>query len=286
MIEKTGEKDLTSATRTFNWVLSKLIKGIENNGEIVKAGIWQASSQFQDEIMYVKRNTQLVVPVGDIELNRIGADLNWAEAHFQERISGKPTNPGETYKYWPYAQFKDGNDPYQDGDVFSHTYQERFWPKHAGPKPIRKQIEKEPPKFEGYTPHKGIRYEYGDLDDVINQLKGNPLTRQAWLPIFFPEDTGAVHKQRVPCTLGYYFWVQGGKLHCNYVIRSCDVLRHFRNDIYLTSRLLQYIANCIDCKYGTMNFMCFNLHIFRNDLFALKKKELKLWTELVEKTSI
>jgi len=67
----------------------------------------------------------------------------------------------------------------------------------------------------------------------------------------------------------------------NYTIRSCDALRHFRNDVYLTCRLLQYVAGELNLMVGEVNFIIFNFHVFKNDLFALKKKELKIWKELV-----
>ena len=243
--------------------IESIIDTLMKYGKETKSGTWQANALFEDEIMLVRRNVIFPLKIGDVDLNKLGADLPWAEEHFQERIGGEPTNPGEAYRTWPYAKFKDGEDPYQDGSIFSHTYQERFWPKEAGKRPFL---------F-------GIRYEVGDLQDVINQLKENPLTRQAYLPIFFPEDTGAVHKQRVPCTLGYYFWVEEGVLHMNYTIRSCDALRHFRNDVYLTCRLLQYVAGELNLMVGEVNFIIFNFHVFKNDLFALKKKELKIWKE-------
>jgi len=246
--------------------IESIIDTLTKYGVETKSGTWQANQLFEDQVMLVRRNVIFILELTEVDLDKIGADLPWAEDHFQERISGKPTNPGEAYKTWPYAKFKDGEDPYQDGKMFSHTYQERFWPKEAGYIP-------------GGYKARGIRYFYGDLQDVINQLKENPLTRQAYLPIFFPEDTGAVHKQRVPCTLGYYFWVKDGVLYMNYTIRSCDALRHFRNDVYLTCRLLQYVAGELNLMVGEVNFIIFNFHVFKNDLFALKKKELKIWKE-------
>lgn len=250
-----------------NRAIKHHIDYLVNNGKKTKSGIWQANESFKDHNMLVRRNLSFTFVMEDLELDHIGADLPWAEDHFQERIGGKPTNPGETYKYWPYANFSEENDPYKDGKQFSHTYQERFWPKRADD--LRGD-------------RKGIRYTMGDLEDVINQLRDNPLTRQAYLPIFFPEDTGAVHGQRVPCTLGYYFWIEDEKLHCNYIIRSCDALRHFRNDIYLTGRLLQYVANRLELEFGELHFFMFNFHVFENDLYALKKKETKLWERLKE----
>jgi hypothetical protein len=85
------------------------------------------------------------------------------------------------------------------------------------------------------------RYPYGDLDDVVSLLAREPYTRQSYLPVWFPEDTGAVPGERVPCTLGYHFILRRGQLHCFYPMRSCDLLRHFRNDVYMAVRLTQWI---------------------------------------------
>jgi thymidylate synthase len=209
--------------------------------------------------------------------NQTSCDLPWAEYHFLERVSGLPTNPGETYKYWPYHKNLDQSE-YKD-EIFSHTYQERIWPKYPGNAQFRgfskAQIEA--------SPNMGIRFEFGDLKDVINLLKENPLTRQAYLPIWFPEDTWAANNsKRVPCTLGYYFWIEDNKLHCNYIIRSCDLLRHFRNDVYLTARLLKHISQELGKEMGTLTMCIFNLHLFVNDVYAFNKKELKIsnrWKE-------
>ena len=139
---------------------------------------------------------------------------------------------------------------------FTHTYQERYWP--AG---------------------RGIRYDYGDLDDVVALLLRQPYTRQAWLPIFFPEDTGAVHRGRIPCTLGYQFMLRDDRLHMWYVIRSCDYVRHFRDDLYLSARLLLWVLNelqeaelqndaeqvWVDVKPGIFHFHAFSLHYHLGD---------------------
>lgn len=169
----------------------------------------------------------------------IGPNLPWAEDHFQERVEGVPTNPGEEYKNWPW--WREGSekttmrqinqtDVDQYDLVFDHTYQERFWPKHAGER-VRAQI----------GPLEGIRYEYGDLEDVVDLLMREPMTRQAYLPIFFPEDTGAVHGGRIPCSLGYHFMLRNDRLHLWYEIRSCDYVRHFKDDVYLAARLLVWM---------------------------------------------
>lgn len=234
-----------------------------NAYKLRKAGLWQATELFADEQMRVLSNVILEVECPqDIDSTKelTKADMPWSEIHFQERVSGLPLNPGESYKIWPYNKFNSIDDPYLRGNKFSHTYMERFWPKA--------------------TKSQGINFfEVGDLNDVVQQLIENPLTRQAYLPVFFPEDTGSIHKQRVPCSLGYLFEDWGGVINCTYNIRSCDIFRHFRNDVYLAMRLMQYVSHRVNAKPGTLTMVINNLHLFQNDIYAFKKKELKLFKD-------
>lgn len=221
---------------------------------------WQGNpTTLENNTMLVQRNIliSMVIPPDTYTLvDTIKPDLPWAEDHFSERLAG-PTNPGKTYKYWPYHTDLDNDERYKKV-TFSHTYQERYYPQNAG----------------GNYKMKGIRFSYGGLNDVITLLRNNPTTRQAYLPIWFPEDTWAANNQeRVPCSLGYYFYIEHGLLHCNYTIRSCDLFRHFRNDIYLTARLLQTIAKAIEVPTGNLNMHIYNLHLFKNDLYPFKQKE-------------
>jgi hypothetical protein len=177
----------------------------------------------------------------------------WAEEHFLERTSGMPLNPPPSHERWPWSRH---NGNHQTDDKFSHTYPERMWPKHAGEvdchgsyvvsgpaniMPVDKYGQADDGR-QVCTGRGGIRFAYGDLADVVNLLVRSPLTRQAYLPIWFPEDTGAVHGQRVPCTLGYHFMIRNGVLSCRYYMRSCDLIRHFADDVYLAARLTQWIC--------------------------------------------
>ena len=264
---------MTKIYNTIEEVVESMQQPLHYN--IRKAGVWQATELFQDHDMRVLRNVILnsSIPLEPEWLNgKIKADQPWSEIHFRERVSGEPSNPGESYKVWPYNNFKDDNDPYIKGKKFSHTYMERFWPKHANQLPVGS------PTSDIYRDNKGIRYNLGDINDVIQQLRDNPLTRQAYLPIFFPEDTGAVHGERVPCTLGYLFEIWNGVLDITYYIRSCDIFRHFRNDVYLTMRLAQHVAYSTNTTVGNMSMHIANLHLFENDEYAFRKKETKLKT--------
>ena len=111
-----------------------------------------------------------------------------------------------------------------------------------------------------------------DARDVVAHLAHDPQSRQAYLPIWFPEDTGKT-TVRVPCTLGYHFIQRHKFLHCTYYIRSCDAVRHMRDDIYLTVRLQLWMLEqlrLIDpdwklVKPGLFTMHIVSLHMFRND---------------------
>lgn len=235
------------------------------HAEEVSVGEWQ-SQKVQDpaiSTMHELRNTSFTwhVPGGIVDLQqRVEPNLPWAEDHFQERVSGKPLNPPPSERYWPFAQ--SGNAAHKEGDKFSHTYPERFWPKYAGAEN----------HCEAGINH-GVRYEYGDLNDVVTQLKKSPHTRQAFLPVWFPEDTGAVHGGRVPCSLGYLFNIRRNRLHCVYYIRSCDFLRHFSDDVYMAGRLMQWMVEQVDTgiKTGELTMHINSFHVFRGDIPRMQR---------------
>lgn len=224
-------------------------------------GKWQAEDT--DLQTYELKNFVLETNIGSSmkEASRVcGADQPWAETHFQERISGQPLNPAPSYVDWPWHSKAEAERHVQAG-VFSHTYPERIWPRTVAAGRDANE--------EGF----GIRFPYGDLDDLIKLLQNDPFTRQAYLPIWFPEDTGAVDGQRVPCTLGYHFIRNGPFLDVNYFLRSCDLTRHFHNDVYFTARLLQHIVSkvaVLEDNYtvpfcGDITLFVSNLHLFKND---------------------
>jgi thymidylate synthase len=170
------------------------------------------------------------------DLSNIGADTEWADEHFAERIGGVPVNPPPSHVRWPHA-VRGNADHTTPSGAFDHTYPERFWPKWAS---------KPPNHPEHKWPIHGIRFAYGDLGDVVALLNRNVLTRQAFLPVWFPEDTGAAAGQRVPCTIGYHFIVTRlDTLDMVYYIRSCDMFRHFRNDVYLAVMLGRWMCERI-----------------------------------------
>lgn len=248
----------------YNQYPSVAIKEASNKlhdyGKIVKQETWQSVKSPDDTLELLNYVLTFPVPVDRIVLEKeVKPSLPWADHHFNERVSGKPVNPPPSSDYWP---FNPGSSNFKKNQSYSHTYPERFWPKFAG----------------GATRClEGVRFKYGDLRDVIDLLVKYPHTRQAYIPIWFPEDTGVVHNERVPCTLGYHLIMRGGFMHLNYYIRSCDILRHFRDDIYLACRLLLYTIDEVLKQNKTRVLLpgMFNMYITSLHCFAKEREVLK-----------
>lgn len=205
----------------------------------------------------------------------IQPNLPWADQHFiRERVSGEPLNPGTTWRTWPYAQSAARHRVGEEDDPpFDHSYAERYWPKFAG----KTQGGRISPTSEqpDIPPISGIRDEYGDLGDLIKLMGKDPYTRQGFLPVWFPEDlVGALNSRRVPCSLGYHFIQRNEELHCVYHMRSCDFIRHFRDDVYLTLRLQSWLLQTLRHYYpenwtrvrmGSFTMTMTSLHMFEQD---------------------
>lgn len=263
---------------------------LKRRGEKVDAGHWQGvKTGGRPDLVtqeYLNLSFECPIPAGAQSLaNELTVyedhhlNLPWVEDHFQERVSRDPSNPGVEFANWPHWKGQvEATQTYHEGRKlqFTHTYQERFWPKAAGDSVGGRNWD------EGET-NTGIRYEYGDLDDVIDLLRREPHTRQATFPIFFPEDTGAVHGGRIPCTLHYHFLLRDHRLHLWYAIRSCDAYRHFYDDLYMACRLCHFVLSelveremrsdapqtWVDVDPGTLYFTAYSFHVHMGDRHLL-----------------
>lgn len=241
---------MKSMTGTFpevhDWLTIQL-----SQAPVVYVGEWQAiSAGLPQEETIELEDVSFEIPIGGSDTDsfaaEIGPNLPWAEEHFLERVSGLPWNPPPSHVRWPFAQ--SGNDGHMDQTKFSHTYPERFWPRSLLPD--------------------GIRYGTGDLSSLVRILQQRLGSRQAYLPVWFPEDLHAAEfGQRVPCTLGYHFLIRNNKLKIVYYIRSCDFYRHFRDDVYMAGRLAQWVATQLE------NIEAFKLvmHVSSMHIFKAEK---------------
>lgn len=266
----------TTKTPNFDWCIENARSMFTE--EVVHSKNWQGvdiskkPEMGMHEVLHYTFCTDM--PTEDLNYYRqeIKPNLPWADDHFeQERVSGQPINPGETWKQWPNA--KSAATFLDDKGQFNHSYAERYWPKFAnlteGGRLDREDIMRNQPR-------RGIRHEYADLNDLIDQFIFDPLTRQAYMPIWFPEDGS--HTDRKPCTLGYHFIMREDQMHVSYYIRSCDFVRHFRDDIYLTVRLVLWLLQALrqkdekwnEIKPGNFIMHITSLHMFRNDYLMMR----------------
>lgn len=223
-------KTFFKPSEAIDWSKQRL----REQGYVVKTERWQGIPSPDDMWEVMNHSFQMFIPhTMDELISEVRPNLPWADDHFNERVGGIPLNPPPSNEWWPYNRNK--NSEFKKSDIFSHTYPERIWPKRA-------PMDNETEELSSDT-LKGIRFEYGDMGDLIDMLEREPFTRQAFLPIWFPEDTGAPHKERVPCTIGYHFMRRGDYFHISYFIRSCDIIRHFRDDIYMAIRKLYWILD-------------------------------------------
>jgi hypothetical protein len=263
--------------------VARLIEGQIKEAPPVRTERWQGVAHNQDTRELL--NASFMVDLQCIEdldhwRKDIKTNLPWADDHFMERIGGQPLNPGVQWANWPWsrsaANFKQ--------DRFNHTYMERLWPKFArrtadGRLPMGKGARKYPQTDN--RPKLGVGWAYGDLLDLVELLVKEPHTRQGWIPLFFPEDTGIGDGGRKPCTLGYQIIVRDGRAHIYYPLRSCDFIRHWADDCYLAVRLLLWVID--ECRKrsefwkniapGTYSMHMTSLHIFETDLKTNEQAE-------------
>lgn len=276
-----GGIDRSSATFTS---VADEIKALIKNAPVVKTERWQGVKANQDT--HELRNVVFEIPLRfreDLDHWRrdIVPNLPWADDHFLERVGGHPINPGEQWKHWPFAT---GTQNFQDQKRFNHNYMERLWPRYArrtddGKLPVQPKGSLRAYPGKDNRPHYGIGHYYGDLQDLVELLVKEPMTRQAYIPLWFPEDTGLGDNGRKPCTLGYQFLVRDERLHMWYPLRSCDFVHHWRDDCYLAVRLLLWVLRQCRAKNpsywdkikpGSFSMHCTSLHVFATHLDKLK----------------
>lgn len=163
-----------------------------------------------------------------------GVHWKWVEQEWEDRLTGD-LNPGHAWRKRKevWQQFIEGQFAHKGYGKFAYSYSERM----GG--------------------HK--------IQMVIDELMIHPHSRQLWLPVWNMDDAKRRGKRRVPCTLGYWFVRRGSDLHVTYVMRSCDFITHWANDVSLATMLMRYIADEAHVKPGTFTQFVGSLHMYRKD---------------------
>lgn len=157
-------------------------------------------------------------------------NMDWCNWEFAERISVLCINPGEAWKLR-----KEIWSQYLHNGKFAYTYNERY---------------------------------KTQLHQVMSELRMRPNTRQAVITVYDKHDDSKSigGYARVPCSMYYHFMIRNGALNCIYYQRSCDFLKHFVHDVYLTIRLQEWIASDLGISTGYFIHNIGSLHAFKKDL--------------------
>lgn len=166
--------------------------------------------------------------------------IKYCKQEIKDRCSGKPLNPGNSYK----IRSDMWNKFLLNGKKFSYQYAERLW-------------------------------RNDQFRNVIDTLKKDSGTRQAVLSVWnpdldmIPSKTGGGN--RIPCSLNYQFLIRNDHLHCIYSMRSNDFLGHHVIDLYCASGLMEYVVKELkdvypELKIGSLTYLCGSLHAFHWDL--------------------
>lgn len=106
------------------------------------------------------------------------------------------------------------------------------------------------------------------LGHYVEALKRNKAMRGCFLGIWdASKDFSNVGSgRRVPCSIGYHFLIRSDQLTLIYMMRSCDLARHFASDVYLALKLQRHVAKEVGVKVGTFTHFISGLHVYKKDV--------------------
>ena len=112
------------------------------------------------------------------------------------------------------------------------------------------------------------------LKKVIEQLRSNPSSRQAWITIYDGKEKDD-YQYDTPCTLSIGFDIRPeigeDRLNMTVIMRSNDLVFGFCNDQYCFSKLHEMVANELGLKVGQYTHFAHDLHIYERH-YNMKEK--------------
>ena len=189
---------------------------------------------------------------------------DWATAEFVERIWDNRNNNSEIVPVNSDGYVNPGNAYLLRVDVWDQFLVDT----------------KEGRKFD-YSYNERMQW-LGSLGRIIEELKGNPGSRQTVLSIYDKKDILYIGgKRRIPCSMYYNFHIRPDatgeyRLSIIYHQRSADVVTHFGNDIWLAWKLMEYVADKVGVKPGNLIHNIDSLHVYKKDWAKLEEMREKL----------
>jgi thymidylate synthase len=126
----------------------------------------------------------------------------------------------------------------------------------------------------GYLIHK--KYEFDQLEQVINILKKDPLSRRAVINLNYAHANKLETKDEI-CTIGLQFMIRNNMVNMTTIMRSNDIWFGFPYDI-IYFKLLQFmVAQALKIKIGSHTHFVTSMHLYDRDyekaMLILKRKK-------------
>lgn len=102
----------------------------------------------------------------------------------------------------------------------------------------------------------------GQLQNVIDILTHDPLSRQAWITIYDGKNRKEFEFD-TPCTLAIGFAIENGLLCMSVTMRSNDLWYGFCNDQYCFSELQKVVAAKLKLNIGWYYHYAFDMHLYK-----------------------
>ena len=177
------------------------------------------------------------------------------------------------YNYGFYIENPKDNKIKSDFRKWSQKYADREWNWYLSGDKSALEISKYAPIWKKHMNEKGdVNSNYGwqwkrnnMLNNVINKLKEDSLTRQAVLSFYDGKEIND-YKYDTPCTNSIHFQIVDNKLCMTVNMRSNDLWFGFCNDQYCFSNLQLIVANELNIEVGWYYHFASNLHLYNTNL--------------------
>lgn len=188
------------------------------------------------------------------------ADLNpvlpWAQGEWVERVQGiefNPVNPGaawttrtdEHIKWFEFLEI--------DGEALPTGVS------------LKNTSPKGPSRFAyNYSERLAVNQQ---VWRIIRELRKNPTSRQLYIAMWDPHtDPHRLGHNRVPCSIGWHFLLRDHHINMTYTMRSCDLITHWDNDVWLAVKLQMYIAQGANIEMGQFCQFVHSFHVYLKDV--------------------
>ena len=181
-----------------------------------------------------------------ITINNFKTNLNYAkeELNWYYSMSNKINYSKLINKIW--SEYSD------DGLIINSNYGERIFGKH---KIIKNN----------------------QWEQVKNELKKDKDSRRAIININSYFDKENLNSKDIPCSLAIQSLIRDNKLDWIIYMRSNDINKGFRNDLYCFTEMQKKMADELNIEYGKYYHIAGSMHLYKEDY----EKVLKLKEEIL-----